>query len=106
MGVKTLTTIEVLGRLGSGGTLEEFGHQIAKASVAAVETGKNASVTLKIVFAPMKKGPKHAANVSSQVTSAIPRHDLEDKVFFATQDGLTLDDPMQLSMKEMENNGA
>ena len=86
-------------RIAHGGiTQQEMSEALQAAKERAMQTGKAASVTLKITLAP--DGRDQHGNVSqmeikARVTQTLPAFDRGKTLVFATPDGYTRNDPSQ-----------
>lgn len=98
-----MDAVELLKKHNKGALSLELSQKLTEAAKAVKETGKKASVTLKLDIEPAKKMAGAAVMFNALVTSALPKPDAMAAVMFVDDEGtLTRDDPNQRTFAEME----
>lgn len=85
-----------------GQTQIELSEELHTAVQRAIDTGKNAEITLKIIIKPEANGKQ--VFITDKITSKIPQFAREQTILFPTADGnLQRDDPRQASVPRMRS---
>lgn len=96
--VRTLSTVEFLQTVDSGGCLEDLKEAINEAAQAVNDRGGAGKVTLELNF---KKLGRRQLTVTDKVKVTIPPKKKDETVVFVGDHGLTRENPDQLRIEEV-----
>lgn len=91
-----MKTTEIMQRLGQGSVAEEFEDKLRIAAQEAIAHDGKASVTITV---NMKPNGDDGVEIESVVKMTTPIQKHAKNFLFVTEDGLTVNDPKQLSME-------
>jgi len=95
-----LTFAQVVTRLNSGGAVGDIQEKIKEATAAVRNTGKNATVTIKLTIGKGSKTNPNLISIMEKISATIPTCEHDPALLYADETGnLVLADPDQMSMQ-------
>ncbi len=98
--------ILTLQNLGRGNSVDELSEQLQEVVESVRQTGKQGSITYKVIIKPAGRNNSEQLIVRDEISSSTPKPDREESIFWATdQNHLVRENPRQqnLNLRSLES---